>query len=116
MGFPLDMNGLSTIVDINIIPLGSYDILIGMDWLYAHHVILYCHNKSVTYIDGEGQQKVVKGIPRSISIREISALQLKRCFKKGCLLYAAHVQEPKKCKIPSLEDSPILQDFANVFK
>ena len=30
---PIDINGLSTKVDVNIIPSGSYDCLIGMDWL-----------------------------------------------------------------------------------
>jgi hypothetical protein len=28
---PMDMNGLSTMADLSIIPLGSYDCLIGMD-------------------------------------------------------------------------------------
>ena len=50
------MNGLRTFTDINIIPLGSYDVLTGMDWLDAHHVLLDFHNKSFTSIDGEGQQ------------------------------------------------------------
>jgi hypothetical protein len=45
----------------------------------------------------------MKGVPRPISIRDISALQLKRCFRKGCQLYAAHVEKPKKTKGPSLE-------------
>jgi hypothetical protein len=36
----IDMNGLDTKVDVNIIPLGSYDCLIGMDWLEKHHAIL----------------------------------------------------------------------------
>jgi hypothetical protein len=30
---PMNMNGLNTSVDMNIIHLGSYDSLIGMDWL-----------------------------------------------------------------------------------
>jgi hypothetical protein len=30
---PMDMNGMRKKVDSNIIPLGSYDCLIGMDWL-----------------------------------------------------------------------------------
>jgi hypothetical protein len=42
--FPIDMNGLNTKVDVNIIPLGSYDCLIGMDWLKKHHVVLDCYN------------------------------------------------------------------------
>jgi hypothetical protein len=30
---PVDMKGLSTKAELNILPLGSYDCLIGMDWL-----------------------------------------------------------------------------------
>ena len=32
---PLVMNGLITCVDLNILPLGSYDVFIVMDWLEA---------------------------------------------------------------------------------
>jgi hypothetical protein len=39
-GFPLDMDGVSIVADMNIIPLGSYDVLIGMDWLDVYHVVL----------------------------------------------------------------------------
>jgi hypothetical protein len=31
-GFPIDLSQVNINVDMNIIPLGSYDILIGMDW------------------------------------------------------------------------------------
>jgi hypothetical protein len=46
-GCPLDMNGVSTIADLNIIPLGSYDVLIGMDLLDVHHVVLDFHHKTI---------------------------------------------------------------------
>ena len=36
--FPLVMNGLVTCIDLNVLPLGSYDVLIGMDWLEYHRV------------------------------------------------------------------------------
>jgi hypothetical protein len=58
----------------------------------------------------------VKGVPRPISIREISSLQLKICFRKGCQLYAAHVEKPNNTKGPSLEDVSILQEFKDVFQ
>jgi hypothetical protein len=51
---PINMNGLNTKVDVNIIPLGSYDYLIGMDWLEKHHSILDCCNKKITCLDEEG--------------------------------------------------------------
>jgi hypothetical protein len=73
--------------------LGYYDILIGIDWLDKHHVVLDFHSKKFTCLDGDGKQSIVKGVPRPISIREILALQMKRCFRKGCQLYEAHVEE-----------------------
>jgi len=82
--YPIDLNGVSTVEYMNIIPLGSYDNLIGMDWLDKNHVFLYYHSKTFTCLDEEGKQSLVKGIPRSISIREISTLHLNRCFRKDC--------------------------------
>jgi hypothetical protein len=50
-GCSINLNGLNTIVDLNIIQLGSYDILIGMDWLEKHHVVLDFHNKTFPCLD-----------------------------------------------------------------
>jgi hypothetical protein len=47
----MEMNGLNTREDFNIFPLGSYDFLIGMDWLDQHHVILDCHKNAFTCLD-----------------------------------------------------------------
>jgi hypothetical protein len=115
-GCSISLNGVNMNVDLNIIPLGSYDILIGMDWLENHHVVLNCHNKTFTCLDGDRKESTVKGVPRPISIREISALQLKRCFRKECQLYAAHVEERENTKGPSLEDFAVLQEFEDVFQ
>jgi hypothetical protein len=54
--FPIDMNGIGTKVDVNIIPMGSYDCLIGMDWLEKHHVVLDCYNKTIICLDEGGKQ------------------------------------------------------------
>jgi len=40
----MEMNGLSTKTNLNIIPLGSYDYLIDMDWLDKNHIVLECYN------------------------------------------------------------------------
>ena len=76
---PVDMNGLSTKAELNVLPLGSYYCLIGMDWLDQHHDILDCHNKAFTFLDEEGNRRTVQGIPRAVVVREISAMKLKRC-------------------------------------
>ena len=51
----ISLNGMNTSMDLNIIPLGSYDILIGMDWLDKHHVVLDFHKKTFTCLDGNGK-------------------------------------------------------------
>jgi hypothetical protein len=40
---PMNLNGMNTSAELNIIPLGSYDCLTGMDWLDQHHVVLDCY-------------------------------------------------------------------------
>ena len=52
---PLVMDGLVTHANLNVLPLGSYDVLIGMNWLEAHK----------TKLDEEGNLRVMKGIPKS---------------------------------------------------
>ena len=37
---PLVMDDLVTYANLNVLPLGSYDILIRMDWLEVHRVML----------------------------------------------------------------------------
>ena len=58
----IDMDGLNTEVDVNIIPLGSYYCLIGMDWLEKHHSFLYFYNNMITCLDEGGKQGKIKCI------------------------------------------------------
>ena len=87
-----------------------------MDWLDQHHAILECHNKAFTYLDEERNQRVVQGIPRAVTIREISAMQLKKCYRKCFQILAAHMEEASKDKVPNLGDHVVLEDFEYVFK
>jgi hypothetical protein len=77
------MNGISTWKILTILPLNSYDILIGMDLLETHKVKTYCYNKTFDYIDKGGNPRIIKGILKTISIRQISALHLKNSFRTG---------------------------------
>ena len=68
---PLVLDGLVACAYMNVLPLGSYDILIGMDWLEAQRAKIDCYNKSFECLD-EGKLKVVKGIPKVTSGRHSS--------------------------------------------
>jgi predicted aspartyl protease len=112
----MDMNGLNTMEYLNIFPLSSYECLIGMNWLDQHHASLDYHNKAFTCLDEEGSLRKVQGILREVTIREISALQMKKCYRKGCQIFAAHMEETPKDKVPNLEDYAVPEDFEDMFK
>ena len=97
------MDGLVTYADLNVLPLGSYDVLIGMDWLKSHRVNLEYYNKNFECMDDEGTQRVVRGIPKVIFVKNTSTMQLKNFCRKGCRLYVAHVLEAVENETPRLE-------------
>jgi hypothetical protein len=113
---PMNMNGLNTRDELNIIPLGSYDSLIGMDWLDQHHAFLDFYNKEFTCLDEEGNLRTIQGILRAVTIREISSLQLKKSYRKGCQIFAAHMEETPKEKMENFEDYEVLKEFEDLFK
>ena len=112
---PLVMDGLVTYAYLNVLPLGSYDVLIGMDWLEAHREKLDCYNKNFECLDEKGNLMVVKGIPKVISRRKSSTMQLKKFYGKGCRGHAAHVLEIAENCTPILEGFHMLREFRNVF-
>ena len=114
MNCPLVMDGLVTIADLNVLPHGSYDVLIGMDWLEAHRVNIDCYNKTFECLDEEGNLRVVKGIPKVISGRKNLAIQLKKFYGKSCRVYTSHVLEAAEYDTPRLEGFHMLQEFGNV--
>jgi hypothetical protein len=89
----MDMNRLSTRADLNIIHLCSYGFIIVMDWLDNHHVIIDCYNKAFTCLNKEGNLRTVQCIPREITIKEVTSLQLNKSLKKGCQIFASHMEE-----------------------
>jgi hypothetical protein len=87
-----------------------------MDWLDKHYAILDYYNKVFTCLDEEGNLRIVQGIPRTITIRESSALQMKKSFRKGFQIFAVHMEEGAKDKVPNIEDYAVLKEFEDVFK
>eukprot|EP00253_Pinus_taeda_P016502 PITA_16502 len=102
--------------DLNILPLGSYDILIGMDWLEKNWSLVDCKTKIIYYRDQQGNIKEMQGIRRPMQVWPITANQLVKCVQKGCQVYAIQVGfANSKDKTTSLNNIPVIQEFADVF-
>jgi hypothetical protein len=87
--------------------LGSYDIVIGMDWLESHDVILNCKTKWLSLTDDLGQSRVIVGRNQGVSLRFISSLQLQKSMCKGCKLYAILALN-ERGEVEGLENLPVV--------
>ena len=87
-----------------------------MDWLEEHKVVLNCFDKTFSCTDDNGDNIKVKGIPMKITIREISALQLKRSIRKGCKVFVVYIMNNNKNDNKlRLEDILVLKEFEDIF-
>jgi hypothetical protein len=109
------MNGFPTQENLNILPLGSYDLLIGMDWLDTHKTEMDCYNKTLECDNEEGRNVTLQGIQNNVLVRQISTLQVKKYCRKGCPLYVIQMLDSVEDEKPSLENHPILREYKYVF-
>ena len=56
------------------IPLGSYDIVLGMDWLGSHRASIDYRKKTIQCKDDQGKDFEIVGIQRPISLWMISTM------------------------------------------
>ena len=68
-------------------------MIIGMDWLEKYKVVLNCFDKTFTYVIEDKIVRKVNGFSKHVSLRETSALQLTKCFRKGYKLYAVNIAD-----------------------
>jgi hypothetical protein len=90
-----NMNGLNTREDLSIIPLGSYDCIIGMDWLDQHHYVLDYYNKTFTCLDDDAQPLPQQGLLSS----QPMDLQTPLTWT-GSLVPAGTFNNKKKTQVP----------------
>ncbi|GJS23539.1 putative reverse transcriptase domain-containing protein [Tanacetum coccineum] len=104
-------------IDLMPVPLGSFDVIIGMDWLTKYHGVIICDEKIVRVpfgremliFQGNGNNK--RGESR---LNIISCTKAQEYLSKGCDVFLAHVttKEAKdKSEGKRLEDVPIVRDF-----
>jgi hypothetical protein len=102
----LELGVCTTRLKVYVTALGTYDLIIGMDWLESHRAMVDCFAKRVLCIDNEGRPVEIHGVRREVSLRFISTMKAKKCMRKGCQLYV--VEAMNKRKGPSLDQYPVL--------
>ncbi|GJU48083.1 putative reverse transcriptase domain-containing protein [Tanacetum coccineum] len=95
-GYTLNLQNHLFNIDLLLIELGSFDVIIGMDWMSEQHAKVVCHEKFG---------------------RSLSSIRTQRYIEKGCRVFLIQVTKKEEVQIPKkqIEDMPIVRDFPEVF-
>ncbi|GJX42186.1 putative reverse transcriptase domain-containing protein [Tanacetum coccineum] len=114
LGHPFD-------IDIMPIELGSFYVIISMDWLAKYHAVIVCDEKIVRIPYGD-EVLIIRGDDydggSKSKLNIISCTKTQKYIQKGCQVYLAQVTSKKaedKSEEKRLEDVPIVREFLEVF-
>eukprot|EP00253_Pinus_taeda_P011025 PITA_11025 len=57
--FSFELNAMHTSTHLNVLPLGLYNIILGMDWLYLDRTKVDFYEKAIECLDDEGEKKIL---------------------------------------------------------
>ncbi|GKC95237.1 putative reverse transcriptase domain-containing protein [Tanacetum coccineum] len=100
-------------IDLMLIELGTFDVIIGMDWLVKHDSVIICGEKVVRIPYGN-KTLIVKSDKGMSRLKVISCIKARKYIEQGCHLFLAHATK-KKSKEKRLEDVHIIRNFPEVF-
>ncbi|KAF5796462.1 putative transcription factor interactor and regulator CCHC(Zn) family [Helianthus annuus] len=101
-------------LDLLPVKLGSFDVVVGMDWLSSNKAEIVCHEKVIRISTEDGETIVVHGEKRDTSLRIISCLKARKCLQKGCAAFLAHIVDKKAAEL-KIEDIPVVREYPEVF-
>ncbi|GJT55436.1 putative reverse transcriptase domain-containing protein [Tanacetum coccineum] len=92
--------------------MGTFDVIISMDWLVKHDVVIICGEKVVRI--PYGNKMLIVESDKSVSrLKVISCIKACKYIERGCHLFLAHVME-NKSKEKRKKDMPVIHDFPEV--
>nr|GEV18834.1 reverse transcriptase domain-containing protein [Tanacetum cinerariifolium] len=97
-GCTLGLLGYPFNIDLMPIELGSFNVIIDMDWLVNHHAIVVCNEKIVWILYGN-EVLIVQGNrngkEKKSKLSIISCTKTQKYIKKGCQIFLAQVTRRK---------------------
>ncbi|GJS58627.1 putative reverse transcriptase domain-containing protein [Tanacetum coccineum] len=100
-------------IDLMPIKLGSFDVVIDLDWLSKYHAKILCDEK-VVHIPINDETLIIRGDRSKTRLNLISCIKTERYISRGCQVFMIQVME-KKSDEKKLEDIPVVKEFPDVF-
>jgi hypothetical protein len=112
---PVSICGRLLPANLVVLPMFSYDIILGMDWLTKHSTNIDYVLKQVLLTPwGEGKVMYIGTRVRSLP-PTISAVQARKLIVKGDQAFLAFIVTPTKQAKKNLEDIPVVCEYPDVF-
>nr|GEX75085.1 putative reverse transcriptase domain-containing protein [Tanacetum cinerariifolium] len=109
------LNLLDHLFDIDLMPieLGTFNVIVGMDWLVERDAFIVCGKKEV-HMPYKNKTFVVKRDSSVSRLKVISCIKATKYIERGSQLFIAQVIENEPTK-KQLQDVPVIRNFPEVF-
>ncbi|XP_076946233.1 uncharacterized protein LOC143617610 [Bidens hawaiensis] len=108
------LNKVEFLIYLILMKMGSFDVIIGMDWLTFNHAEIVCFEKFIRIPLENGRILKVFGDTPTPKIKFMSCFIAQRYICKKCVAFLALVVD-KERKEKKLSDIPVVRDFSVVF-
>lgn len=105
---------MPTATYLNLLLLGSYNMLLGIDQLYLHRTKVDCYDKAIECVDDNEEPRILQGKKKATSVMMVTTMQPKHNCIKVCKLFAVHISSDKGKEVEDahvLRKHPILQQL-----
>ncbi|KAJ9557088.1 hypothetical protein OSB04_011702 [Centaurea solstitialis] len=110
----LGLAGKDFSIDLIPIKIGSFDIIVGMDWMSKHRATICCAEKIVALPLPDGGLLEVYGDRPKRDIKIVSFMKMRGHLRKECIAFMAHVIDTE-AKEKRIQDIPVVREFPEVF-
>ncbi|XP_076932871.1 uncharacterized protein LOC143598566 [Bidens hawaiensis] len=113
-GCTLNLNDYDFPIDLISMNLGSFDIIVGMDWLAQHYAEIMFFEKYIRIpLDNNRILRIFSEKP-SKGLKLMSCTQAQKYLRKKYVVFLANVVEKKQEK-KTIKDIPVVRDFPELF-
>ncbi|XP_071733201.1 uncharacterized protein [Rutidosis leptorrhynchoides] len=113
-GITIDIEGSLFLVTCLVMPIPSFDVVLGMNWLSDHKANIKYDRKVISFpVDG-GKRVVARGDRGGFRCPLLSMMKARKSLAKGCDSFLAYVIDVKKEK-KVVSDIPVVSEYPEVF-
>ncbi|GJY22329.1 reverse transcriptase domain-containing protein [Tanacetum coccineum] len=107
-------------IDLLPIELGSFDVIVEMDWMAEHRAEVVCYEKYIR-VPYKNDMLIIQGersgIKSDSRLEVISSIRTQKYIDQGCQVFLIQMMKEEKTEISErqIEDVHVVRDFPEVF-